>query len=353
MTAAKVGARPGTLEIPPGSPAPRIHVIRYGEGQLDEQADVRPSELAGLVGEGVTWIDVQGLGDAAVLEEIARIFDLHPIELENAVNVPQRAKSEVYGERHLTVARVPAEACPGAKVPPQVSIIAGSSFVLTFQERYLGLFDVVRERIRGGNTRITTLGTGYLCYALVDAVVDHYFPSVDEINDRIDALEDEVLAGASRDVIGELHGLRRRLAVIRRVGAPQHDAIASMLREPSPVLADETRSFLRDTLDHMAQVLGRVESATEAARSLGELYLSEVSFRTNEIMKVLTLMASIFIPLTFIAGIYGMNFEVMPELRKPWAYPMVLGTMVAVGVGMLWYFRRRGWIGGPPRSRDD
>lgn len=353
MTEQLVGARPGTLEIPAGSPEPNIHVIRFGHGGVEEHDGVRPSELRALIGSGVTWIDIQGLGNAQVLTEIGEVFDLHPIELENAVNVPQRAKSELFGDHHLIVARAPLDVVSGASVPPQVSIIASRAYVLTFQERYLGVFEGVRARIRAENPRISTLGTGYLCYALVDAITDLYPAPVSEINAHLDALEDEVLGETQRDLIGELHSIRRRLAVIRRVATPQKEAIALMVRTDSPVLNEEHRSYLRDTLDNLSQVLGRVESASESARSLSDLYLSQVSFRTNEIMKVLTLMASIFIPLTFIAGIYGMNFDVMPELRREWAYPSVLGVMAAVGLGMLWYFRRRGWIGSSPRSRGE
>ncbi len=347
------GDRPGTLKPPRDSPPPRIRVMRYGSGPVEEFEDVAPNALRGLIrSAGVTWIDIQGLGDVAILEEIGRAFDLHPIELENAVNMPERAKSELYGPRQLLVARVPLGLLDGITTPPQVSIIAGDGILLSFQDRPLGLFEGVRARIRAGNPRITALGSGYLCYALLDAAVDHYFPIVDDIIERLDELEDDITQDPRRDLLAPLHELRRALAVIRRVGLPQKEALASMLRDPSPVIKDEIRSFLRDTFDHMSQVMDRVESARETAVSLAELYLSQVSFRSNEIMKVLTLMSSMFIPLTFIAGIYGMNFDSMPELHRPWAYPIVLGVMVIVAVGMALYFRRRGWIGSSRKRRD-
>ena len=348
-----LGAKPGTLKPPRNSPPPRIHVIRYGSGPLEEFTDVRPADLRDLIRPGgVTWIDIQGLGNVETLEEIGRLFELHPIELENAVNMPSRAKSEMYGPHHMVVARIPLDILSGTMTPPQVSIIAGDGFLLSFQERYLGLFDGVRSRIRAGNVRITTLGVGYLCYALLDSIVDGYFPIVDEINDRLDELEDDITQDPRADLLSPLHEVRRALAVIRRVGTPQKEAIASMLRDPSPFLTDQVRSYLRDTVDHMSQVMDRVESSREAAVSLAELYLSQVSFRSNEIMKVLTLMSSMFIPLTFIAGIYGMNFETMPELARPWAYPVVLGVMAVVAIGMALYFRRRGWIGSSRNRRD-
>jgi magnesium transporter len=265
--------------------------------------------------------------------------------------MPQRSKSELYGPHHLVVARIPLGILEGTHTPPQVSIIGGEGFLLSFQEHYLGLFEGVRERIRAGNVRITTLGVGYLCYALIDSIVDNYFPIVDDINDRLDELEEDITQDPRQDLLAPLHEVRRAVAIIRRVGTPQREAIASMLKEPSPILDDQVRSYLRDTVDHMSQVMDRVESAREAAVSLAELYLSRVSFRSNEIMKVLTLMSSMFIPLTFIAGIYGMNFDSMPELHRPWAYPLVLGVMVVVAVGMALYFRHRGWIG--RRNRRD
>jgi len=347
-----LGERPGTLVVPKGSPPPRIRVMRYGRNGVEEFDDVAATEVRALVSEtGVTWIDVQGLGDPGPLLEIGRVFDLHPIELENACNVPQRAKSDVYGDHHLIVSRVPLDLLEGTMVPAQVSLVVGSGFVLSFQERYLGLFDQVRARIRAGNQRISKGGAAYLAYALLDAAVDHYYPVVDEIVDRIDEIEDSIAGRLDSDLLNELHDLRRALAIVRRVGTPQQEALAALMREVSPVIGGDLKSFLRDTHDHMTQVLDRVESARETVLSLAEIYLSQVSFRTNEIMKVLTLMASIFIPLTFLAGIYGMNFESMPELSKPWAYPLVLTAMALVAVGMLWYFRKRGWIGSSSRSR--
>jgi magnesium transporter len=348
------GARPGTLNLPEDSPAPRTRVMRFGPDGIEEHEDVRTDALRSLIdGDGVTWIDVQGLGEEAPLLAIAAAFQLHPIALENAVNVPQRAKCETYGSHRLIVARVPVGLLDGNRVPEQVSLVVGPGFVLSFQARYLALFDGVRARIRNRNERITRGGAPYLVYALLDAVVDHYYPVVDTITERIDEIEDDIGEDLASGLLSELHELRRALAIIRRVGAPQLETLGALIQDDSAFMNDSVRSFLRDTRDHMSQVLDRVESARETILSLAEIYLSQVSFRTNEIMKVLTLMASIFIPLTFIAGIYGMNFEAMPELSKPWAYPMVISIMVAVAVGMLWYFRRRGWLGAPARKKRD
>ena len=349
----RIGARPGTLVLPEDTEHPRIRVIRYGPGRVEEKTDVAPEALPELLEPGtVCWIDVHGLGDAETLHALGRIFELHPIELENAINIPQRPKSEVYGPHHLMVVRVPLDLLEHHASPAQVSILAGRGFVLTLQARSFGLFESVRARLRAGNPRFALHGPGYLCYALIDAVVDHYFPIVEQIDDRLDVLEELVEDDGRRDVLAELHALRRALAVLRRIGSPQLDALAAMLREPSPVLDDSIRSFLRDAHDHMSLVMGQVESARESAVSLAELYLSQVSYRTNEIMKLLTLVSSVFIPLTFIVGIYGMNFDQMPELHHPWGYPGTLGVMAFVAVAMVLYFRRRGWLGGNRRGGD-
>ena len=236
---------------------------------------------------------------------------------------------------------------------PQVCLVVGRNYLVTFQERYFAFFEPVRERIRAGIGPIRTSGPDYLAYALIDTLVDRYFPVVDEISQALDDLEDRMLSHPSDEMLPELHGHRREIAVLRRIGWPQREMLNTLCRDPSPILSDEVRVFLRDTYDHMIQIMGRVDFCREVAAGLMDMYLSAMSHRTNEIMKVLTLMASIFIPLTFIAGIYGMNFEYMPELRARSAYPSVLMLMLAVAVGMIGFFWRRGWIGWRRRSRRD
>jgi magnesium transporter len=343
-----VGARPGTLAIPPGSPEPRIRVFEYSGDSLEELEVQDPAALRRFSGtSATTWIDVQGMGDEGVLRQIAEIFGIHPLALEDAVNVPQRAKSELYDDHQIVIARAPLEE-DGALDFPQVCFLVGIDYLVTFQDRYFGFFDPVRERIRAGIGPIRSGGPGYLCYALIDTLVDRYYPVVDAISEALDELEEVVLADAGTEDLARIHRLRRDIATLRRVGWPQRDSLQNLVRSPSPFLDDQVRVYLRDADDHMGQVMGRVDFCREIAVGLMDMYLSTASHRQNEIMKILTLMASIFIPLTFIAGIYGMNFEHMPELGRPGAYFTVLSVMGAVAVFMLIYFRRRGWLG---RSR--
>jgi magnesium transporter len=349
------GARPGTLAIAAGATPPKIRVWEYRPGGAHERAVADPDELARYrtQSEGVVWIDVQGLGDEAVLHRIGEIFEIHPLALEDAVNVPQRAAAKVYERQHVLIARMPSLASDGDVTVPQVCFMIGPHYLLTFQERYFGYFGPVRDRLRAGIGPIWSLGPDYLAYALLDAMIDRYYPIIDDIAGRLDAIEDEILESPHPDSLAAVYRLRRQIIVLRRVSWPQQEAIGTLMREASPFVTEQVRVFLRDTHDHIAQIVGRIDSARELAVSLSEIWVSQLGHRTNEIMKVLTLMASIFIPLTFIAGIYGMNFEYMPELQSHRGYFAVLGVMVALALAMIIYFYRRGWIGArrPPSSR--
>jgi len=346
-----VGSRPGTLAIPPNSPEPRIKLFEYGPDDVIERAVEDVEELAPYARtESVTWIDVQGMGDEAKLRRIAEIFGLHPIALEDAVNVPQRAKSELYDEHQLVIGRAPLDGESGLDVP-QVCFLVGRQYLITFQDRYFGFFDPVRERIRAGIGPIRHSGVDYLAYTLIDALADHFYPVVARLSDELDELEDDVLEDAQTEDLARLHRIRRDLATLRRVAWPQRETLSDMVRSPSPFFSDEVRVYLRDTDDHMGQIAGRLDFCREVAVGLMDLHLSAMGHRQNEIMKVLTLMASIFIPLTFIAGIYGMNFENMPELQSRRGYFIVLTVMAAIGVALVVYFRRRGWLGPPRRTR--
>jgi magnesium transporter len=300
--------------------------------------------------ETVTWIDVQGMGDEATLRRIAEIFGIHPLALEDAVNAPQRAKSEVYPDHQLVIARAPLLEGDRLGVP-QVCFLVGRRYLVTFQDRYFGFFDPVRARIREGVGPIRNSGADYLAYTLIDAIVDRYYPVVEEISRDLDTLEDDVLEEPVPEDLARLHHIRRDIATLRRVAWPQRDTLEALVRSESPFLGEEARSYLRDTNDHMGQIGGRLDFCREVAVGLTDLHLSTMGHRQNEIMKVLTLMASIFIPLTFIAGIYGMNFENMPELQSRVGYFVVLGIMVVLALALVAYFRHRGWLGRARRRR--
>lgn len=349
-----IGARPGTLAIPDSSPEPRIRVTQYSEDEVEIFDIDDVATLPALVkSDWVTWVDIQGFGNEQKLRGVAAAFNLHPIALEHAVNVPQRAKAETYQDHNLIIARAPLLDDDGAMSVPQVCFIVGEGFLITFQERYLGFFDAVRERISAGGGQLRKNGTDYLAYALIDAMVDRYYPVAQQLSDAIEELEDWVVENPHPDVLKRIHDIRRQLVVLRREGNPQREAINMMLRPQSPYFSEAVQIFVRDTRDHMAQIVELIESSREMASDLADAYLSNVSHRSNEIMKVLTLMASIFIPLTFIAGVYGMNFEYIPELSVRNAYFVVWAVMIAVAIFMVFFFKSRGWIGTSKPPPDD
>jgi len=348
-----VGSRPGTLAAPPDSPPPQVRVLAYAPDGIEEHEIADVEELRRWVEpERTAWIDVRGLGDEAMLRRIGEIFALHPLALADAVNVPQRAKSEAFADHHLVIARMPILDGTGEIDIPQVALCIGRRHLLSFQERSFGFFDPVRVRLREGIGAIRSLGPDYLAYALLDTLVDRYYPIAEQLTHELEELEEEVVsASPGPDVLERIHCNRRRLVALRRVGRPQRDAVQELATEPSPFVGAEVRTFLRDTFDHICQVIELVDSSHELSVGLMEIFLSNLGRRTNEVMMVLTMIASIFIPLSFVAGVYGMNFEHMPELQSRWGYPLVLALMLGIAGGMLLYFRRRGWIGRGPRGR--
>jgi magnesium transporter len=267
--------------------------------------------------------------------------------MADVVNVPQRPKMEEYDDdRHLIVTQMAHLREHRGMEVEQLSLILGPGWVLTFQERPGDVFEPIRERVRGGVGPIRRMGHDYLASALLSAIVDAYFPVVEAVGEEIDRLEEEVMERPTPSTAHQIHEIRRMLMSLHRIQWRQRDALSSMLHgEPSPFTA-EVRVYLRDVYDHSVQVLDVIETSRDLVVGLMDIYLSAISNRTNEVMKALTIMASIFIPLTFIVGVYGMNFEYMPELHWKWAYHAVWGTMIAIVVGLLLWFRSRGWIGG-------
>ncbi len=344
-----VGARPGTLAIPPGSPPPKIRVVRYDADHIEERDVDDVATLANLGEDRVTWVDVRGLGDEVVLRQLATLFGMHPLALEDAVNVPHRAASTLYENQQVLIARVPVIAEDGSIDAPQVCFVLGRRWLITFQERPFGFFDPVRERLRAGIGPIRKLGPDYLAYALIDLLIDRYYPVVQELSEAMEELEHEVIEQPLEDSLGKIHQVQRKLVVIRRIGAPQREALAALLRDHSPLVSDAVRVFLRDTHDHAAQIMEAVDSTREMGIGLVNLHLSNVSQRTNEVMKTLTLVASIFIPLSFLAGVYGMNFDDIPGIHRPESFAIFVAVVVAIASTMLLWFRHRGWLGSRKR----
>lgn len=355
------GAAPGVIEVDPQSPRPAIRAIAYGPDRFQEQTIDSPAKIGELLAHWpVTWVNVEGLGDAATIKELGALFNLHPLALEDVVNVHQRAKMEQYGDHLFIVARMARLA--DRLDTEQVSLFVGRNFVLTFLEDPGDSFDPVRLRLRGCIGRLRSAGTAFLTYSLLDAVVDAYFPVIELYGDRLDALEDVVVGRPEKNVISKIHDAKRDLRTLRRAIWPLREAINALGRDAVSLIDDETRIYLRDCYDHTVQIIDLVETYREVGSDLTDLYLSSLSNRMNEVMKVLTVISTIFMPLGFIAGVYGMNFDPdssswnMPELRSHWGYPFALGLMAAVAAAMLFFFYRQGWLVAlalPPQPRDD
>lgn len=341
-----VGSRPGTLVIHKESPPPKVRIMQYRGATLEEFDLEDPSGIAALLkDDAVTWVDVQGLGDEATLREIGRIFDIHALALEDVVNVPQRPKAVSYEKYTLLITRMAQIEVDWKLDVEQVGLVVGSSWVVSFQERCGDVLDPVRVRIRAGKGPIRGSGSDYLAYALLDTIVDAYYPVVEALSNRIEQLGDAIMVNPAPEVLQALYRVKSDLLLLRRGIWPQREALNKLIRDPDRCFSEDVRIYLRDVYDHSAQLVDVVESHREIISGALNLYLSVVANRTNEVMKVLTIMASIFIPLTFMAGVYGMNFENMPELHEEWAYPVLLGLMVLTAGGMLFYFWKKRWIG--------
>ena len=359
--ALKPGLPPGTLQADPEAPRPVINVMAYSADKLVEKRLERPDQIPEFLKQWpVTWVNVEGLGDAHVIAEIGKIFGLHILALEDVVNTHQRAKVEHYGDHHYVVTH---EVDLHEHLEfDQISLFFGPKFVLTFQEHSGDCLNPVRERLRQ-NTKIRAAGADYLMYAILDAVIDHYFPVIEAYGERLEDLEQRVINGGGRQLMADILATKRELLHLRRIVWPQRDAINLLIRDPIDCVAQETRIFLRDCHDHIIRIIDLLETYRELGSDLMELRLSSASTRMNEVMQWLTVISTIFIPLTFIVGIYGMNFDPhvspwnMPELEAYYGYPAVMGLMLVIAIIQLMYFWRRGWLGGntaaaPPPEPD-
>jgi magnesium transporter len=326
-----------------------VSLIAYGPDRLEERAVGDDEDLAAARRDtGVVWINVTGLADVARIGRIGALFGLHTLALEDVVNVGQRPKAEEYDDHRYIVLKL--LRATGELEVEQISIFFGRGFVVTVQERPGDVFDGVRERIRKGRSRIRGSGADYLAYALIDSLVDQFFPILEDFGERLEAIEEELIDQPTADTLQQIYEVRRALLMLRRAAWPQREVVNCLERDDSGLIERETKVFLRDCYDHTVQSLEMIETYRELAAGMLDVYLSSISNRMNEVMKVLTIMATIFIPLTFIAGIYGMNFSPqasrwnMPELNWVYGYPMALGIMAVVGIGMVMFFRRKGWF---------
>jgi magnesium transporter len=345
----KAGLPPGTL-IHIGekkSEKIRITVFEYHEDGCRERELASLSEyIPSKDKTTVTWINIDGLHQMNVIETIGGLFNLHPLTLEDIVNTGQYPKIEDYKDYLFIVLKMHSYNEERNVIESeQISLCMYSNVVLSFQEEPGGdLFDPLRDRIRNGKGRIRKMGADYLAYSLIDAVVDSYFIILEKLGERIYILEERVMNDPSRQFLHEIHAIKRELIFLRKSIWPLREVIRSMERGDSALISDPVRLYLRDVYDHTIRIIETVEAFRDIMAGILDIYLSSISNRTNAVMKVLTIIATIFMPLTFIAGIYGMNFKYMPELEWRWGYPLILLGMVSLGISMLIFFKRKKWL---------
>jgi magnesium transporter len=342
----KTGLPPGTLvHIGEKKPAKvTITAFNYAGARCDEHQDLPLEGLAPPTDESITWVDVGGVHKMDILESFGKQFQLHSLLLEDIANTDQRPKLDDYETRLFLVMKMLSVTDRQEIVVEQVSLVLGPNFVLSFQENGADVFTSVRDRLRGGKGRLRQSGADYLLYALIDAIVDQYFEVLEALSEKIEALQDLVVSDPRPDTLHKIHGLKRQLLFLRRAVWPLREAANSLSRSESPFLQESTKVFFRDVYDHIIQIVDTIETLREMVSTSLDIYLSSISYRLNAVMKVLTIITTIFMPLTFIVGIYGMNFEHMPELKWEWGYPLVLGLMVAIVIAMLGFFKHKKWI---------
>jgi magnesium transporter len=324
---------------PPEVTRIRYSPQRYQSAVLDQLDAASVEREAGEV----IWINVEGLADSQLIERLGELFELHPLSLEDVVHSHHRAKTEDYDHYLFVVARM---VTSGVRLATeQISMFLGRDFVLTLQDGAPGdCLDAVRQRLERGHGQMRRNGADYLAYAILDAVIDSYFPVVEDYGERLDELDEQLMGPGRYDAISQVHQLRSELLMLRRLIWPHREAVNSLLRQTHDFVSEETRVYLRDSYDHTIQLIDVVEVYREMCSDLRDYYLSILSNRANEIMKVLTIIATIFIPLSFIASVYGMNFRYMPELNWRYGYPAALGLMGVVGAGLVFYIWRHGWL---------
>lgn len=344
------GAAPGLIEVHADAVPSKIYVTSYDTEKFEEHGECTVAQVKNLLGKRrVTWIDVVGLGSPDVLQSLGSLFGIHRLALSDVVHTPQRPKLECFADHLFLIAQVPMQ---GEQTETgQISFFLGENFVISWQEFPGRGFDAVRDRLRQKGRPMRAAGPDYLLYALLDAAIDAYFPNLMKIGDRLDSLEESIYARTESHDISQLHRVRRQVRHLRSVLWPLREAVSGLMADQEQLVSDEVKIYLRDCNDHAFQLLDSLEIYRETCSDLRDYYATEVSNRMNEVMKVLTIISTIFIPLGFIAGVYGMNFDTsvsslnMPETQWRWGYPLVLGLMTAVAVGQLFFFRWKGWLG--------
>lgn len=341
-----IGAPPGTLFYNGEQTDERIRItlIEFNETEFFEQEFYDLSDCQLYVKPNlVKWINIEGVHNTALIENIGKIYNLHPLTLEDIVHIDQRPKFEDYDDYVLTIMRMITYETEVHS--EQLSLILLPHTVISFQEPTGGdAFDIIRNRLRQAKGRVRKLNADYLFYALMDAVVDWYFSTIEKIGDKLELIEEEIMNDPKKESLQQLYELKREVIYLRKQVWPLRDLLNNMIRCENPLITDNTHVFLRDLQDHTTRIIDTVETYRDLLSGIMDVHISTNANKMNEIMKVLTVMSSIFIPVTFIAGVYGMNFENMPELKSPYGYAITWGVMLAVIFGLLVYFRRKKWI---------
>ncbi len=341
--------------LPPGSlvhigerkvQTPKISIIDYNTTKFQEE-EIQAVEECFIFKDKptVTWINIDGLHQTEILEKLGDCYGFHPLVLEDILNTDQRPKMEDYGDYVYIVLRSLEYNHQKDEIESdQISIIMGQNFVFSFQEKEGDTFDPIRERIRSGKGRIRKMGADYLTYSLLDSIVDNYFVLLEKLGEKIEFLEEQLVTSPTPETLQTIHNLKRELLFLRKAVWPLREVVSSLERGESSLIQASTRIYLRDLYDHTIQVIDNVETFRDMISGILDIYLSSVSNRLNSVMKVLTIIATIFMPLTFLAGIYGMNFKYMPELEWRWGYPFICFVMMGIGIFMLFYFKKKKWL---------
>jgi len=324
----------------------KITVIDYNVSNFEQKEVGKVEECFGFKRKPtVTWINIDGLHEVEVIEKLGKCYDIHPLVLEDILNTDQRPKMEDFEKYIFFVLKMLYIDDKTKEIhSEQVSMILGKNYVISFQESIGDVFDAVRERIRKGKGRIRKMGTDYLVYSLIDAIVDNYFIILEKIGERVESMEEDLISNPVPQTLQKIHNLKREMIYLRKSVWPFREVINGLLREESKLIKKGTHIYLRDLYDHTIQVIDTIETFRDMISGMLDIYMSSVSNKMNEVMKVLTIFAAIFIPLTFIAGVYGMNFHYMPELSLPWAYPAIWIVIILVSVSLLVYFKHKKWI---------
>jgi len=324
----------------------KISVMDYSIGKYDEKEIKKVEDCFSLKRRpSISWINIDGLHEIDIIEKIGKCFDIHPLVLEDILDTDQRPKMEDYEKFIFLVLKMLYVEDKTQEIhSEQVSLILGNNYVISFQETIGDVFDSVRERIRGSKGRIRKMGADYLAYALTDAIVDNYYTILEKIGEKIESMQEDIISNPNPETLQHIHKLKRDMIYLRKSVWPLREVINGLLREESKLIKKSSHIYLRDLYDHTIQVIDTIETYRDMVSGMLDIYISSVSNKMNEVMKVLTIFAAIFIPLTFIAGVYGMNFHHMPELSYTWAYPAVWIVIIVVAISLLGYFKHKKWI---------